>query len=137
MLGHRSDVLLAIVHPFVIVKDEHAAHRDQRHPKDVEELDLDRAHVLDLVNSSVGACSVERIRLAGSNEARLRPASRRDAQGRLCYGCRLRRSTMDAEQIVELCKRHTVFPWAAQGKINPLTIDRAKGIYFWDKSGKR
>jgi taurine--2-oxoglutarate transaminase len=44
---------------------------------------------------------------------------------------------MDAEQIVELCKRHTVFSWSAQGKLNPVTVDRAEGIYFWDKSGKR
>ena len=44
---------------------------------------------------------------------------------------------METSEIVELCKRHTIFSWAAQGKINPIAVDRAKGIHFWDTDGKR
>ncbi len=44
---------------------------------------------------------------------------------------------MDTKEIVELCKRHTVFSWAAQGNLNPIAVDRAEGIYFWDNDGKR
>lgn len=44
---------------------------------------------------------------------------------------------MDTEEIVRLCKKHTVFSWAAQGKVNPPVVDRAEGIHFWDSAGKR
>jgi taurine--2-oxoglutarate transaminase len=44
---------------------------------------------------------------------------------------------MESKQIVELCKKHTIFSWSAQGKVNPVPIDRAEGIYFWDTDGKR
>jgi len=44
---------------------------------------------------------------------------------------------METKQIIELCKRHTVFSWSAQGPVNPIAVDRAKGIYFWDTDGKR
>jgi len=44
---------------------------------------------------------------------------------------------MDTKQIVDLCKRHTVFSWSAQKNVNPLAIDRAEGIYLWDTDGKR
>ncbi|MBI4954873.1 MAG: aminotransferase class III-fold pyridoxal phosphate-dependent enzyme [Myxococcales bacterium] len=44
---------------------------------------------------------------------------------------------MDAKQIVELSKRHTITSWSAQGKVAPLAVERASGIYFWDCDGKR
>ncbi len=44
---------------------------------------------------------------------------------------------MDAQEIVELCKRHTLFSWAAQGPVAPVAVERAEGIYFWDVAGKR
>ena len=30
-----------------------------------------------------------------------------------------------------------LYPWAAQGKLNPLTAVRASGSYFWDSDGNR
>jgi taurine---2-oxoglutarate transaminase len=27
--------------------------------------------------------------------------------------------------------------WSAQGKVNPIAVTRAKGVYFWDAEGKR
>jgi taurine--2-oxoglutarate transaminase len=44
---------------------------------------------------------------------------------------------LSAHEIVQLCKDHTIFSWSAQGKVHPIVIDRAEGIYFWDPDGKR
>ena len=44
---------------------------------------------------------------------------------------------LSAEEIVQLCKRHTIFEWAAQAGFAPLTMVRAKGVFFWDANGKR
>jgi taurine--2-oxoglutarate transaminase len=44
---------------------------------------------------------------------------------------------MRGAEIVELCKRHTLFSWSAQGSVSPIAVERAEGIYFWDFDGKR
>ncbi len=44
---------------------------------------------------------------------------------------------MNTTEIIELCKRHTIFSWSAQGAVAPIAVDRALGIYFWDTDGKR
>jgi taurine--2-oxoglutarate transaminase len=49
----------------------------------------------------------------------------------------LHASALSAEEIVRLCKRHTIFEWAAQATFAPLTMARAKGVFFWDAKGKR
>src|SRR6266567_8891362 len=45
--------------------------------------------------------------------------------------------TMTGEQIVDLCRRHTLFEWSAQSAVDPIPVARAKGIYFWTTEGKR
>src|SRR5438552_4408323 len=45
--------------------------------------------------------------------------------------------TMTGDEIVELTKRHTLFEWSAQSKVDPIPVARAKGIYFWTPEGKR
>src|SRR5438309_5766362 len=45
--------------------------------------------------------------------------------------------TMTGDQIVDLCRRHTIFEWSAQSKVDPIPVARAKGIYFWTPEGKR
>src|SRR5258708_30535949 len=45
--------------------------------------------------------------------------------------------TMTGEQIVELCRRHTLFEWSAQAAVDPIPVARAKGIYFWTPEKKR
>src|SRR4026208_2173534 len=45
--------------------------------------------------------------------------------------------TLSGEQIVELCRRHTLFEWSAQAAVDPIPVARAKGIYFWTPEGKR
>jgi len=44
---------------------------------------------------------------------------------------------MSGEEIVELCRRHTLFEWSAQAAVDPIPVARAKGIYFWTPGGKR
>src|SRR6266513_345959 len=44
---------------------------------------------------------------------------------------------MTGEQIVELCRRHTIFEWSAQSAVELIPVARSKGIYFWTPEGKR
>ena len=44
---------------------------------------------------------------------------------------------MTGEEIVELCRRHTLFEWSAQAAVDPIPVARAKGIYFWTPADKR
>src|SRR5881396_1297185 len=46
-------------------------------------------------------------------------------------------TTLTGKEIVDLCRRHTVFEWSAQAAVDPIPIARAKGIYFWTPEGKR
>ena len=45
--------------------------------------------------------------------------------------------TMTGEEIVDLCRRHTLFEWSAQAAVDPIPVARAQGIYFWTPEGKR
>ncbi len=49
----------------------------------------------------------------------------------------LEASALSAEEIVRLCRQHSIFEWSAQSSFQPITMARAKGIYFWDAAGKR
>jgi taurine---2-oxoglutarate transaminase len=44
---------------------------------------------------------------------------------------------MTGEEIVALCKQHTLYEWSAQSKVDPIPIAGAKGCYFWTPEGKR
>jgi taurine--2-oxoglutarate transaminase len=44
---------------------------------------------------------------------------------------------MSGDEIVELCRKHTLFEWSAQAAVDPIPVARAKGIYFWTPEGKR
>ncbi|HEV8370373.1 MAG TPA: aminotransferase class III-fold pyridoxal phosphate-dependent enzyme, partial [Pyrinomonadaceae bacterium] len=45
--------------------------------------------------------------------------------------------TMTGEEIVDLCRRHTLFEWSAQAAVDPIPVAHAKGVYFWTPEGKR
>jgi len=45
--------------------------------------------------------------------------------------------TMSGEEIVDLCRKHTIFEWSAQSAVHPIPVARSKGIYFWTPEGKR
>ena len=47
------------------------------------------------------------------------------------------KETMSGEEIVELCRRHTLFEWSAQAAVDPIPVAHAKGVYFWTPEGKR
>jgi taurine--2-oxoglutarate transaminase len=44
---------------------------------------------------------------------------------------------MSGAEIVDLCKKHTIFEWSAQATVDPIPVARAKGVYFWTPEGKR
>src|ERR687891_1533722 len=44
---------------------------------------------------------------------------------------------MTGAEMVELTKRHTLFEWSAQSKVDPIPVAGAKGVYFWTPEGKR
>ena len=44
---------------------------------------------------------------------------------------------MSAAEIVEKSIRYTLYDWQAQGKLAPIPVERAEGVYFWDADGKR
>jgi taurine---2-oxoglutarate transaminase len=46
-------------------------------------------------------------------------------------------TTMTADEMVALSKRHTIYEWSAQGAVDPIPVARAKGVYFWTPDGKR
>src|SRR6266513_4532525 len=44
---------------------------------------------------------------------------------------------MTGEEMIALVKKHTLFEWSAQSKVDPLPVAKAKGVYFWTPEGKR
>lgn len=49
---------------------------------------------------------------------------------------------MNRQDIIDICKRHTMYTWAANDKVNPIPVERAEGVYFYEpgedgKEGKR
>jgi taurine---2-oxoglutarate transaminase len=44
---------------------------------------------------------------------------------------------MTGDEIVALSKKHTITEYAAQDAVNPIPVERAKGVYFWTPEGKR
>ncbi|MGB3512250.1 MAG: aminotransferase class III-fold pyridoxal phosphate-dependent enzyme [Microcoleaceae cyanobacterium] len=45
---------------------------------------------------------------------------------------------MNNQEIIKTHRDHVFFSWVPQKNIqNPIVMDRAEGVYFWDKDGKR
>ncbi|MEW5982243.1 MAG: aminotransferase class III-fold pyridoxal phosphate-dependent enzyme [Acidobacteriota bacterium] len=44
---------------------------------------------------------------------------------------------MTGQEIVDLCRRHTIYEWSAQSAVDPIPVERAEGVYFWTPEGKR
>jgi taurine---2-oxoglutarate transaminase len=45
--------------------------------------------------------------------------------------------TMTGPEIIDLCRRHTIFEWSVQSAVDPIPVARAKGVYFWTPEEKR
>jgi len=46
-------------------------------------------------------------------------------------------TTLTGEEMVALCKRHTLYEWSVQTQVDPIPVARAAGVYFWTPEGKR
>lgn len=46
-------------------------------------------------------------------------------------------SKLTSQEIVQMNKDYTFFSWSIQGLANPIPVEKAEGIYFWDTDGKR
>lgn len=44
---------------------------------------------------------------------------------------------LDDSEILPLSLKHSFWTWSAQGKVSPIPVTRAKGVYFWDANDKR
>jgi taurine--2-oxoglutarate transaminase len=44
---------------------------------------------------------------------------------------------MSGDEIVALTKKHTLYEWSAQSKVDPIPVARSEGVYFWTPEGKR
>jgi taurine---2-oxoglutarate transaminase len=44
---------------------------------------------------------------------------------------------MDAAEIVERCKRYTMYSWSAGDAIDPIPFVKGERVWLWDASGKR
>lgn len=44
---------------------------------------------------------------------------------------------ISADEVLSLSLKHSFWTWSAQAKVNPIPINKAKGVYFWDTAGKR
>src|SRR5690606_77562 len=45
--------------------------------------------------------------------------------------------TMNSEEMIQQCKEHTLYTWAATGGVNPLPVARAEGVYLYTPEGER
>lgn len=45
-------------------------------------------------------------------------------------------SNLTREEVLEYDKKYNQHPWL-KGNVNPIPVERAEGIYFWDYNGKR
>jgi taurine---2-oxoglutarate transaminase len=44
---------------------------------------------------------------------------------------------MDSKTMIELCKQYSLFSWSATGKVDPIPVARAEGVYLYSPEGKR
>jgi taurine---2-oxoglutarate transaminase len=46
-------------------------------------------------------------------------------------------SKLTSQDIIQMNREYTFFPWSVQGQVNPIPVEKADGIYFWDTDGTR
>jgi taurine--2-oxoglutarate transaminase len=44
---------------------------------------------------------------------------------------------MSGDEIVALTRKHTLYEWSAQSRVDPIPVAHAEGIYFYTPEGKR
>lgn len=46
-------------------------------------------------------------------------------------------SKLSSQEIVAMNREYTFFSWSIQSQVNPIPVEKAEGIFFWDTDGKR
>jgi len=41
------------------------------------------------------------------------------------------------DEVLSLSKEHVFYTWSAQSRVNPISVKRAQGVYFWDADNKQ
>lgn len=44
---------------------------------------------------------------------------------------------MNADEMIELCKKHSMYTWSAGNAVSPIPVERAEGVFMYEPSGKR
>jgi len=44
---------------------------------------------------------------------------------------------LTTNEIVQMSKEYTFFSWSVQAQVNPIPVEKAEGVFFWDTDGKR
>jgi taurine---2-oxoglutarate transaminase len=44
---------------------------------------------------------------------------------------------LSPDDVLRLSLKHNFWTWSAQARVNPIPVERAEGVYFWDTHGKR
>ena len=45
--------------------------------------------------------------------------------------------SMTGKEITEMQKKYVLQSWSKQGALNPIPVERAEGIYYYDFDGNR
>ena len=45
--------------------------------------------------------------------------------------------SMSSKEMIDACLKHSMFSWSATGKVSPVPVARAEGIYLYSPEGKR
>jgi taurine--2-oxoglutarate transaminase len=46
-------------------------------------------------------------------------------------------SKLTAQEIIQMNREYTFFSWSIQSQTNPIPVEKAEGVYFWDSDGKQ
>ena len=46
-------------------------------------------------------------------------------------------SDLTRQEMIDLCKKHSMYSWSANATVSPKVISRAEGIYLWTHEGRR
>ena len=44
---------------------------------------------------------------------------------------------MNVQEMIDTCKKHTMYTWAAGDAVAPMPVERCEGIFIYEPSGKR
>jgi len=46
-------------------------------------------------------------------------------------------TAIQPQQIIQNNLAYTLFSWSKQGGLKPLNLEKADGVYLWDRAGKK